>query len=680
MFGRTAFFFVLAVALIGAGWWLTLLGRVPLDPLAKPHDPFVYGELLYPAIELPVRPESAVPTSPTEPIVLPDFSIHSLDVTNVPAKAEGQILFIGTSVDKKDVNKYPPGSVKSVTVFHGNKEEEYFYRRLKETDQVVEGQVLGMIDPAKAFDKLAVAEANLEIAKEEAAAAESVRDTAQEELKRAKEGNRVRPPAVSSSELAIRTLEAEKAYREMLAKRSKIKAAQNEVYSAQTDASWYVIRNPLPGVSVIKAIDRKAGDAAKNLDTILQLQNYSLLRAEGTAEVQHLGILQSRKGAKVRVEPTYEEAPLRTLLGHHKEVTSVAVGRDAKGPVIISASLDKSVGIWDANGDGRKSLAHPEAVRVVAAAPPVSVRNWFLSGCGDGSVRLWDLDNLNGPPVLLENNPHRDAVTALAFSPDGKWFATGGADNLICLWSTADARLVYRFDADHGVNNPPQGQITSLTFTPQCRLVAAGRDNALRVWELCVRGARPIRTVFNRGGTVAQLGVSTDGKTMLFDQGKTLQVLSVTDDRLAGWIKKPSTATPFETLALFSPDGKLVLTAGATEGRLQLWSAPTPSARAFEVRVLASGDRSGTSCAAFSPKGVTFAGKAFAVSGTRDGQVFIWPLPTTDEIEQAPVSGRLTMIDTALEPGARQARIGVEIENADNRLNPGKQATVVISP
>jgi WD40 repeat protein len=296
-------------------------------------------------------------------------------------------------------------------------------------------------------------------------------------------------------------------------------------------------------------------------------------------------------------------------------------------------------------------------------------------------VRLWDLDNLDAAPVLLKNNPHRDAVTALAFSPDGRWFATGGADNLICLWSTEDASLAYPFEARHGVDNPPQGQVTALAFTPQCRLVSAGRDNALRVWDLFTKGPRLLGSpITDRSGTVPMLGVSQDGQQMLFDQGKTLQVLSVQDGRTEAVVKKPSTATPFETLALFSPDASLILTAGAAEGRLQLWRAPTAASRAFEVRVLSSTDRSPATCATFAPKDMTVAGRAFAVSGSREGQVILWPLPTPKEIDEAPVSGVLSLVESSVEASGRQARIGVEINNSNNRLIPGKQATVVVAP
>ena len=69
---------------------------------------------------------------------------------------------------------------------------------------------------------------------------------------------------------------------------------------------------------------------------------------------------------------------------------------------------------------------------------------------------------------------------------------------------------------------------------------------------------------------------------MLYDQGKTLQILSVETGRTLGELKNPINAPAFESLALFSPDASLMLTAGATEGRLQLWRTPTPGSSEAE--------------------------------------------------------------------------------------------------
>jgi len=65
----------------------------------------------------------------------------------------------------------------------------------------------------------------------------------------------------------------------------------------------------------------------------------------------------------------------------------------------------------------------------------------ILVGCADGSIHIWDLGRLGDKdfkdkPSRRNANAHKDAITALAFSPDGKYFATGGADNSINIWET----------------------------------------------------------------------------------------------------------------------------------------------------------------------------------------------------------------------------------------------------
>src|SRR5207253_11107067 len=133
------------------------------------------------------------------------------------------------------------------------------------------------------------------------------------------------------------------------------------------------------------------------------------------------------------------------------------------------------------------------------------------------------------------------------------------ADNMVFVWKTGEETPLYAID-DH----PAAGQVTSLTFTPQARLVCASKDFTLRVWELHEKGAKLMtEPIPGRSGNVAQLGVSQDGRFMLFDQGKTLQLLSVTDGRTSSILQNVAGGVSFETLALFSPDASLLLTAGA---------------------------------------------------------------------------------------------------------------------
>jgi WD40 repeat protein len=343
-------------------------------------------------------------------------------------------------------------------------------------------------------------------------------------------------------------------------------------------------------------------------------------------------------------------------------------------------------------------LLHASPVRSVACAPKDSAKSWCIVGCADGSIYLWDLDDTKEPVKVLRDH-HRDAVTALAFSPEGKWFASGGNDGQINLWVTAEGSLVYPFDAEHGAANGHQGPITSLHFTPQTRLVSASRDQSLRVWDLHQKGVKLHgEPITGRGASVNHLGVSQDGQWMLFDQGKTLQVLSVDTGRTLSELKNPINAPAFETLALFSPDGSLMLTAGANEGRLQLWRTPTPGARGFEVRQLFATERSPVTCAAFSPN-AGLKNDGFAVTGTKEGYVYVWGnpakkgdsvtlIPTQEELQKHRLGVnaneaalRLTLVDQSTDAG--KIRIGVDLDNPQSegrhyRFIPGQRATVVV--
>src|SRR5262249_26701472 len=153
---------------------------------------------------------------------------------------------------------------------------------------------------------------------------------------------------------------------------------------------------------------------------------------------------------------------------------SVAVGHDKKqpnNPRFVSGSEDKTVAVWRRFQAGPPDLLwHAAPVRVVACSPPAAEKSLCLVGCAHGTVYVWDLDNLYDEkrqprPVHVLEGKHADGVSALAFSPDGAWFASGGQDNSILLWDTKEGTVKYPFDPEHGVDSPHQGTVTALYFT-----------------------------------------------------------------------------------------------------------------------------------------------------------------------------------------------------------------------
>ena len=212
-----------------------------------------------------------------------------------------------------------------------------------------------------------------------------------------------------------------------------------------------------------------------------------------------------------------------------------------------------------------------------------------------------------------------------------------------------------------------------LHFTPQSQLVSAGRDNAVRVWTLGTQGGRLESTLDRRSGDVAWPGVSPDGRHLLLDQGKALRLLTLKDRRTECVLENAAEASQFSTFALFSPDARLMLTAGAAEGRLQLWNGPTATARAHEVRRLVTREPSTPTCAAFAPDG------SFVVTGTQERQVLVWPLPGAGE-RGRPLTARVSLVEPAVDSSARQVRLWAEVTNPEGKLLPGTTVTLTAYP
>ena len=183
------------------------------------------------------------------------------------------------------------------------------------------------------------------------------------------------------------------------------------------------------------------------------------------------------------------------------------------------------------------------------------------------------------PKQANGDSAHRDAVTVVAFSPKGDYFATGGQDNNIVIWKTEDGTVVYPFDAAHGVDDPHQGAITALHFTAQSQLVSASRDNTLRVWNLREKGAYlAYEPIGGRDGAREQTSASVPmADSCCSIKGKTLQVLlSVKDGTPITFIQNnAASAAAFETLAVIKRENPNLLldralrspTAGCNSGK-----------------------------------------------------------------------------------------------------------------
>ncbi len=110
-------------------------------------------------------------------------------------------------------------------------------------------------------------------------------------------------------------------------------------------------------------------------------------------------------------------------------INDLAVSAD--GERLVSASSDRSLGVWDAR-TGMPSLTlrgHRNQVVRMAIAPD---GRRVVSGSWDGDVRVWDLATGETARVLAD--PGGGWITAVAFSGDRRHVLSGGRDGRVHLW------------------------------------------------------------------------------------------------------------------------------------------------------------------------------------------------------------------------------------------------------
>jgi hypothetical protein len=555
--------------------------------------------------------------------------------------------------------------------------EDRFYRRLQEGDEVTEGQLLGMINPSLAVDDLAIKLAKLHAAVADLETARKTRDEAEQRYKTSQYLFAKAGRVESEENLRGALLTWQRYIYESVSKRQAIAVSAAELKQGLTNLEMHYLRSKVPTPGRIKTIYKNRGDAVKIQDpAVLQIFNPNKLRIEGLVEMQYVGLL--KEGMEVVVEPTRFVRHDKLLRGHLQEITGVAVSKKNE---IVSASEDRTVRVWDrTTGNQKLRIDHPTSVHAVACTPPDAPTNLCLTASNDGIARLYDLDAGNAAPIYKLSGGHTGQINCVAFGPQGKWCATGGEDKAICLWDTATGNLLQRFAGGQknltaeaaSAAGGHRGAVTSLAFLSPNRLVSAGSDKTLLVWSLNDDGSRngPPLVIDRRSGDVASLGVSPNDQSVLFDYGRELRVLTVPEQQTVGVLQTSSGAMNFSTMAQFSPDGKLILTAGGSDGRLQLWRAPTDKRRAYELCQLVSPMGAAT-CGAFAPDG------SFLVTGTKDRQVLVWKAPTKEEMQD--LTARVKFVEKALDSNSRQVRIWAELKEPQG-LIPGATAALVVYP
>jgi WD40 repeat protein len=175
----------------------------------------------------------------------------------------------------------------------------------------------------------------------------------------------------------------------------------------------------------------------------------------------------------------------------------VAVGVAHFGVRVISVRTHEEV----------LTLPHPSLNVHVAFGPS------GLLGAASGNVtKLWSLQTGKEVRKLL----HQRSASALAFSPDGRWIATGVSGLFfpgeVRVWSLLNGQELARVTHSRGIN--------SLAFSPNSQFLASGSDDsATSIWQIPT--GREVSRFAPQEGSVRSIAFSPNGRHVLSNSGRT---------------------------------------------------------------------------------------------------------------------------------------------------------------
>ncbi|XP_068171887.1 WD repeat-containing protein 1 [Antennarius striatus] len=250
------------------------------------------------------------------------------------------------------------------------------------------------------------------------------------------------------------------------------------------------------------------------------------------------------------------------------EIKDIAWSGDGKRIGIVGNGRQNfaSVILWDTGSTVGNISGHSKTVNSIDIKPTRPFR--IVTGSDDTTGGFFE-----GPPFKFKCflREHNNFVNCVRFSPDGKVFATAGADRKITIYDGLTGEFISSLGGDFAHN----GGVYAISWSGDSnQLISASGDRTVKLWDV---GAGKAVTTFNMGNemTDQQLGcLWQDDYLLSISLSGFINYLDKNNpDRPQRVIKGHNKS--IQCVTVHSSDGKQEIFSGSNDGRINFWDADT---------------------------------------------------------------------------------------------------------